>query len=116
MKNHEIFAYDFDGVVSLGIRPRFSDDVIITGTIADNEVLAYDTTSSEWINQTAAEAGLAAASHTHAIDTDISGLGTGVATFLATPSSSNLATAEVTATIVVPIDTVALSSKGMAFV
>lgn len=26
-----IFAYDFDGVVSLGIRPRFSDDVIITG-------------------------------------------------------------------------------------
>lgn len=27
----KIFAYDFDGVVSLGIRPRFSDDIIITG-------------------------------------------------------------------------------------
>ena len=27
----DIFAYDFDGVVSIGIRPRFSDDVIITG-------------------------------------------------------------------------------------
>ena len=33
-------------------------DVTIT-TVADNEVLAYDSTSSEWINQTAAEAGLA---------------------------------------------------------
>jgi hypothetical protein len=33
-----------------------------------------------------------------------------------TVSSSNLATAEVTATVVVPIDTAALSSKGMAFV
>jgi hypothetical protein len=69
------------------------NDVVITGTIADNEVLSYDTTSSQWINQTAAEAGLAESSHTHAIATDISGLGTGVATFLATPSSSNLATA-----------------------
>ena len=27
----KIFAYDFDGVVSIGIRPRYSDDVIITG-------------------------------------------------------------------------------------
>jgi hypothetical protein len=33
-------------------------DATIT-TPADNEVLAYDSTSSEWINQTAAEAGLA---------------------------------------------------------
>ena len=33
-------------------------DTTIT-TPADNEVLAYDTTSSKWINQTAAEAGLA---------------------------------------------------------
>jgi ribosomal protein L35AE/L33A len=40
-------------------------DVNITGTVADNEVLAYDSSSSLWINQTAAEAGLAAASHTH---------------------------------------------------
>ena len=40
-------------------------NVNIDGTPADNEVLAYDNASSMWINQTAAEAGLAAASHTH---------------------------------------------------
>jgi hypothetical protein len=33
-------------------------DVTIT-SVADNEVLAYDSTSSKWINQTASEAGLA---------------------------------------------------------
>ena len=36
-------------------------DVVITGTPADNEVLAYDTATSKWINQTASEAGLASA-------------------------------------------------------
>lgn len=50
-------------------------DVNITGTVADNEVLAYDDASSMWINQTAAEAGLAAASHTHA-QSDITDLST----------------------------------------
>lgn len=40
-------------------------DVTISSP-ADNEVLAYDNGSSEFINQTAAEAGLAAASHNHA--------------------------------------------------
>ena len=39
--------------------------VTIDGTPADNEVLAYDTTSGLWINQTAAEAGLATSTHTH---------------------------------------------------
>jgi hypothetical protein len=34
-------------------------DVTISGTLADNEVLAYDTTTSQWINQTPAEVGLA---------------------------------------------------------
>lgn len=34
-------------------------------TPADNEILAYDSTSGLWINQTAAEASLATASHTH---------------------------------------------------
>jgi hypothetical protein len=33
-------------------------DVTITGTPADNELLAYDTATSEWINQTADEAGI----------------------------------------------------------
>lgn len=40
-------------------------DATIDGTPADNEVLAYDTTSSEFVNQTAAEAGLATADHNH---------------------------------------------------
>lgn len=40
-------------------------DVTIT-SVTDNEVLGYDTVSGNWINQTAAEAGLAAATHTHA--------------------------------------------------
>jgi hypothetical protein len=34
------------------------NDTTITGTPADNEVLAYDTTASKWINQTPAEASL----------------------------------------------------------
>jgi len=33
-------------------------DVVISGTPADNELLAYDSTSAKWINQTGAEAGL----------------------------------------------------------
>lgn len=32
-------------------------DTTITGTPADNEILAYDTTASKWVNQTPAEAG-----------------------------------------------------------
>ena len=39
--------------------------VTIDGTPADNEVLAYDTTSGLWINQTASEAGLATSTHDH---------------------------------------------------
>jgi hypothetical protein len=39
-------------------------DVVISN-ISDNEVLAYDTTTSKWINQLPAEAGLAAAVHAH---------------------------------------------------
>jgi hypothetical protein len=42
-------------------------DVTIT-TPADNEVLAFDNGTSEWINQTATEAGLATSAHAHAID------------------------------------------------
>lgn len=34
-------------------------------TIADGELLVWDTTTSEWINQTLAEAGIAISSHTH---------------------------------------------------
>jgi hypothetical protein len=49
-----------------GSNPALNDvtDVTIT-SVADNEVLVYDNGTGEWINQTAAEAGLAAASHSH---------------------------------------------------
>jgi len=47
-------------------------DVTISSP-ADNEVLAYDSASSEWINQTASEAGIAAESHTH-VEADITDL------------------------------------------
>jgi hypothetical protein len=46
------------------VRPRLGNhltelhDVVISGTPADNELLAYDTTTGTWINQTAAEAGV----------------------------------------------------------
>jgi hypothetical protein len=51
-----------------GSNPAINDisDVAIT-SVADNEVLAYDNSSGDWINQTAAEAGLAAASHNHTL-------------------------------------------------
>jgi hypothetical protein len=42
-------------------------DVVITGP-ADNEVLAYNNATSQWINQTAAEAGLSDTSHSHTVD------------------------------------------------
>lgn len=57
----------FDVVQDLSETIALDDlsDVTITGTPADNEVLAYDAGSGEWINQTAAEAGLSVAGHTH---------------------------------------------------
>lgn len=39
-------------------------DVTIT-SVADNELLAYDSGSGDWINQTSTEAGLAASGHNH---------------------------------------------------
>ena len=48
---HYATAIELGGLNNLG-------DVVITGTPADNEVLAYDTTTSKWINQTAAEANI----------------------------------------------------------
>jgi len=48
-------------------------DVTISSP-ADNEVIAYDNGTSAWINQTAAEAGLAAVSHNHDASNITSGL------------------------------------------
>lgn len=49
-----------------GSNPAINDvtDITIT-SVADNEVLAYDSVSGDWINQTAAEAGLATSGHNH---------------------------------------------------
>ena len=72
-----------------GSNPAINDltDVTIT-TVADNEVLAYDNGTGEWINQTAAEAGLAAASHTHTV-ADVTDLDADLATF-SVPASTTI--------------------------
>ncbi len=38
----DIFAYDFDGVVSIGITPRWSDDIIITGRCQEEAPYVFD--------------------------------------------------------------------------
>lgn len=43
---------------------NLTEDVVIT-VPGDNDLLAYDSGSGNWLNQTAAEAGLAATGHTH---------------------------------------------------
>lgn len=55
------------------------NDVTIT-SVADNELLAYDTASSKWINQTPTEAGFATVATTGAYS-DLSGTPTNVSTF-----------------------------------
>ncbi len=56
---------------------RELDDTAVAEFPTDNNVLAFDTASNKWIDQTAAEAALAAAGHAHALDdlTDVSVLG-----------------------------------------
>ena len=49
-------------------------DVTITGTPADNEFLAYDSGSGEWINQTKSEVGMAIGSDVQAWDTHLDSL------------------------------------------
>jgi hypothetical protein len=36
-KRHEIYGYDFDGVISIGVSPRSTCDVIITGRCIDEK-------------------------------------------------------------------------------
>jgi hypothetical protein len=43
-------------------------DVLISGSVQNNELLAYDLSTNLWINQTAAEAGLSESSHNHTLD------------------------------------------------
>lgn len=44
------FAYDFDGVVSIGIRPRFSDDIIITGRCQEEAPYVFEKLSEMGIS------------------------------------------------------------------
>jgi len=46
----QIYAYDFDGVVSLGIRPRFSDDIIITGRCQEESPYVFEKLSEMGIS------------------------------------------------------------------
>ena len=61
----EFYVYDgsywveVNGVIDGATTINALTDVTISGVIADNEVLAYDTATSQWINQTAAESGIA---------------------------------------------------------
>lgn len=64
------------------------DDVTIT-SVADNELLAYDTTSGDWINQTPAEAGFATVATSGAYS-DLSGTPS-------IPSAANNATITISA-------------------
>lgn len=59
-------ALSFSSISGSGSAIPLGDlsDVTIT-SVGDNEVLAFDAATSTWINQTAAEAGLAAANHNH---------------------------------------------------
>jgi hypothetical protein len=43
-------------------------DVLISGSVQNNEILAYDLSNGTWTNQTAAEAGLSESSHNHTLD------------------------------------------------
>jgi hypothetical protein len=69
----KVTAGDIAALAGAAIDVDDLGDAVITSP-ADNEVLAYDNGSTTWINQTAAEAGLAAASHTHT-EADITDLG-----------------------------------------
>lgn len=42
MSKYQPYAYDFDGVVSIGVTPRFSDDFIITGRCIDEKEYVFN--------------------------------------------------------------------------
>ena len=43
-------------------------DVLISGSVQNNEILAYDLSNGTWTNKTAGEAGLSITSHNHTLD------------------------------------------------
>ena len=48
----EIYAYDFDGVTSIGVTPRFNTDVIITGRCIDEKDYVYKILEERGIENT----------------------------------------------------------------
>lgn len=58
--NGEIFVH-----IQNGLELDELHGVSIESTLADNEVLAYDSSTSLWKNQTASEAGISVVGHTH---------------------------------------------------
>ena len=68
-------------------------DVAIEGTPADNELLAYNSNTATWINQTASEAGLSEVGHTHSIAnvTDLSSTLDGKANLSGATFTGNIA-------------------------
>ncbi|MHA2085332.1 MAG: hypothetical protein ACXABD_16370, partial [Candidatus Thorarchaeota archaeon] len=84
---------DTDGTLDFVVALAQNDlsDTVITGPIADNEVLAYTTATAKWVNQTAAEAGLSAVGHTHA-STDITDWGEAVADIVGAMVTGNTET------------------------
>jgi hypothetical protein len=61
------------GQIAVRIAPgnnhlEWMHDVLISGSVQNNELLAYDLSSNLWINQTADEAGLSSSSHNHTLD------------------------------------------------
>ena len=61
VSNGQIFVKVQNGYELTELHNVFTDN----GSVADNEVLAFNSATSLWINQTAAEAGLAVTGHTH---------------------------------------------------
>jgi hypothetical protein len=43
-------------------------DILISGSVQNNEILSYDLSNGLWINKTAGEAGLSISSHNHTLD------------------------------------------------
>ena len=51
-KNNEIYGYDFDGVISIGVNPRSQCDVIITGRCVDEKDYVYKILEERGIENT----------------------------------------------------------------
>jgi hypothetical protein len=67
-------------------------DILISGSVQNNEILAYDLSNGTWTNKTAGEAGLSTTSHNHTLDSlsnvDINSLTDGDAIIWSSASSA----------------------------